>query len=583
MNRNLYNPEVAFDYRSQRGQTMIFFVLGLSLVFLAVLGFAVDMGNLWFHRQSAQTAADAVCTAAVMDMLVTAEGTSAGGFTAGTDFDCGGGTNSISTAAPCKYAQFNGFNATGVVAGQASKSAVLNFGTTVDGVPTWTGTTTPGVPIYLAPTALVAKPVVNVTVIDRINTFFFGLVSNTRTIDVPAKASCGLVLTTAPIPLIVLDPTRAGSLSVNGNINIKIVGGPRQSIQVNSKSGSAVSVKGGSGSIDLGGGGPDGTGSDMGVTGIQSKPGILQTGTTGSYVSPHRPIQDPFQLVDAPGVPNFSGSLHTDKKGTTIASGHGCPDPGGCQNFTPGYYPNGIEVKKATAIFQPGIYYLDDKFSADSNSCMRPGTDPGDGSGGTVFYFNTTNSLDVTANSGKKCPSTTFQTLTGAGSYPFGVRCTATSDTPSNLTASISGTVLLAPCTGPNPTLGMCSPNCNLNAGYGLGDQLGSDDPGGIQRGILFFQNRAVAAQPSWQGGGVFLLSGSMYFHQCVTSGSDTGTGCTNSAYTTQMTLGGNPGSGTYVLGDIIVDQLSMSGTPDIVMDLNPNAAYWQLRASLLR
>jgi len=61
----------------------------------------------------------------------------------------------------------------------------------------------------------------------------------------------------------------------------------------------------------------------------------------------------------------------------------------------------------------------------------------------------------------------------------------------------------------------------DINNGYGLGDQLGTNDPGGIQRGILFFQNRAVAANPSWQGGGVFLLSGSMYFHQCVTSGSD--------------------------------------------------------------
>lgn len=123
---------------------------------------------------------------------------------------------------------------------------------------------------------------------------------------------------------------------------------------------------------------------------------------------------------------------------------------------------------------------------------------------------------------------------------------------------------MLAPCTGPDVSTGMCAPNCSINSGNGFGDQLGSFDPGGVQRGILFFQNRAVAANPSWQGGGVFLLSGSMYFHQCVTSGSDTGTGCSNSAYTTQMTLGGNPGSGTYVLGDIIVDQLNLSGTPNI-------------------
>src|SRR6185369_17171945 len=91
---------------SQRGQTMIFVVLGLSLVFLAVLGFAVDFGNLWFHRQAAQTAADAACTAAVMDMLANAQGGSGGGFTSGTNFDC----KTTPTAAPCQYANLNGYS-----------------------------------------------------------------------------------------------------------------------------------------------------------------------------------------------------------------------------------------------------------------------------------------------------------------------------------------------------------------------------------------------------------------------------------------------------------------------------------------
>src|SRR3954451_24800056 len=94
---------------SQRGQTMIFVVLGLSLVFLAVLGFAVDFGNLWFHRQAAQTAADAACTAAVMDMLLNAQGGTDGGFTNGTNFDC----KTSPLAAPCKYANLNGYSGAG--------------------------------------------------------------------------------------------------------------------------------------------------------------------------------------------------------------------------------------------------------------------------------------------------------------------------------------------------------------------------------------------------------------------------------------------------------------------------------------
>src|ERR1019366_754641 len=57
---------------NERGQTMVFLVLGLSLGGLAVVGFAVDVSNMWFHRQRAQNAADAACTAAIMDMLPTA-------------------------------------------------------------------------------------------------------------------------------------------------------------------------------------------------------------------------------------------------------------------------------------------------------------------------------------------------------------------------------------------------------------------------------------------------------------------------------------------------------------------------------
>src|SRR5689334_6736931 len=109
------NKQTAKRRLGQRGQTVIFVVLGLSLVFLAVLGFAVDFGNLWFHRQAAQSAADAACTAAVMDMLYNQQATGAGakgGFPATNPFNCSGN----STAAPCRYAAFNGYAAPGLTA-----------------------------------------------------------------------------------------------------------------------------------------------------------------------------------------------------------------------------------------------------------------------------------------------------------------------------------------------------------------------------------------------------------------------------------------------------------------------------------
>src|SRR5574338_811075 len=74
----------------ESGQTSIFVLLVLGIFFLAFVGLAVDFSNLWFHRQMAQGAADAACTAGAMDLLVAYSGGSStqGGFTAGTDFDC---------------------------------------------------------------------------------------------------------------------------------------------------------------------------------------------------------------------------------------------------------------------------------------------------------------------------------------------------------------------------------------------------------------------------------------------------------------------------------------------------------------
>jgi len=92
-----------------------------------------------------------------------------------------------------------------------------------------------------------------------------------------------------------------------------------------------------------------------------------------------------------------------------------------------------------------------------------------------------------------------------------------------------------------------------------------------------------AGTNPSWGGGGSSLMAGTMYFHQCVTSGSDTGQGCVSGAFNDQVSLGGGSGSSTYVLGDIIADQLQLQGNSSITMDLNPSAAYTTLKASLLQ
>src|SRR5690242_13262497 len=85
-----------------RGQVGIFVVLALSIFLLGFVGFAVDMTNLWFHRQMAQTAADAACQAGIIDILTNDIGnpTPKSGFTAGTNFDCSTSYPNVSGASP---------------------------------------------------------------------------------------------------------------------------------------------------------------------------------------------------------------------------------------------------------------------------------------------------------------------------------------------------------------------------------------------------------------------------------------------------------------------------------------------------
>lgn len=88
---------------------------------------------------------------------------------------------------------------------------------------------------------------------------------------------------------------------------------------------------------------------------------------------------------------------------------------------------------------------------------------------------------------------------------------------------------------------------------------------------------------PSWGGGGQFLLAGTMYFHSCNASGTGTGCGAPPTYYNDILSLSGNSGSGTYVLGSIVADNLTLGGTSGITMDLNPNKSYSTMKVSILQ
>jgi Putative Flp pilus-assembly TadE/G-like len=541
----------------ERGQTTIIIVLALSLFLLAFTGLAVDYSNLWFHRQAAQGAADAACQAGAMDMYLLATGSVVGspasfspGFapTALGNHVC----SATDAAVPCKYASLNAYSGAGLTVGTESNEVKFSFPSTISGV--------------TAPlTTLTSVPFMRVDVTDRVRVYLASLITGAKTQDVLATAKCGLVQAKSPIPIIILHPTMASSFSFVGNPNVAITGGPSQSIQVNSSNSGAVSYPWGNGLVDLSLGGPDGTGSTFGVFGGASNPPCTSPcknwndGTTGQWSSPSSPDSDPFASLLAPTntgtcVNKYNGTVCKDlvvHYGATVDATHdpGCPvnilevsPPRFCTRYWPGTH-GAISIANENALFVPGVYYMTGNLSLGANSVARPSAATGDGSSGTMFYLSGTSGIDLGATSGggwtNKFPLASFNT-----SSPVPVEC---GTTPVTIPATLNGNIFLGPCTGT----------------YG--------DPLGQYRGMIFFHDRATApTNLKLRGGSGLLVAGNMYFHQDTTFGD-------------QLSLYGNTGSDTRVLGDIVLDQLQLGGGGTINMELNPAAAYSVLKVALLQ
>jgi hypothetical protein len=230
-----------------------------------------------------------------------------------------------------------------------------------------------------------------------------------------------------------------------------------------------------------------------------------------------------------------------------------------------------LSTSPKTAIFSPGLYYLGTGgLDLGSNSNVRMSTVSGDGNEGVTFYFSTSATVAVNANTGSATACTAAVAGSGTpnnclvsykpnGSTLLGVasrqlQCSAAGSPalPSQVPATINGNILFGPCAGT------------------YGDTLGQN------RGFLFFQNRSVSANPSWGGGGEFLLSGFMYFHS-------SSTGATCGTNTTCLSMTGGSGAGAYTLGNIVADKVALSGNSSINMILNPASTFQILKPQLLR
>jgi hypothetical protein len=302
---------------SQHGQTLIPIVIIIGLFLMAMLGVAADYTQVWAHRQMAQGAADAACEAGAADLYLNAVDPSASGTGGladfgfiGSPYDC----TSTSSDPVCRYAALNGYTP----GSSNSINVHVSFPSSLPGV----------APL---PTALAtAHPYVEVTITDPVSMSFTQMVGAAPTVNIKAKAGCGVTPINVPVPLVILHSSASGALSVTGSSKIHIFGGPQRSVQVDSKDPAALTA----GIIDLSLGGPSNTGSDLAVFGgPNTQPASVNIGSTGHYISPAAPFGDPFATKSAPGVPGTLGSA----KPVPFAM-NGCPDPNGCVEFTPGNY-----------------------------------------------------------------------------------------------------------------------------------------------------------------------------------------------------------------------------------------------------
>jgi hypothetical protein len=561
----------AVTVHAESGQASIFLLLILGVFLLASVAFAVDLANLWFRRSTAQTAADAACVAGALDMLYLQNGTisTAPGFPAGKAGQC----SASSSAAICKYAGFNGFTATVSSASWGASTAAGAVAVSWTFPSSATGVTgTPGV----------SYPFLKVAVQQKVATWFMGLMG-VRSQTVGAACTCGMTGTPSTPALLVLNPTIGSALNISGGASIAITGGGSTSIQVNSSanaspssnsSGNAVYCGGSSPyPIDTSAGGPDGNGGDLAVAGgPTANPTcgsslLLNGGTKGSWNSGATAVADPYSGVPAPTqpagqvaeaatpaatpaqgyTPTFD-STYGYIYGTWVKTGtDSCPNTnatqhylsnangvnyyGNCLEFTPGYYPNGIDTSSAqnggdVVIFMPGIYFLNGNLSVGGSTTVRNawiGTQPS--TSGVLFYF-LSGGPAFAGNTG----AASFSSVSSVPSYYS--NCSGTS-TPSGAPASLTGNLLVAQCSAGGTYVGTGSSDSYSSSG---------------QRGLIFFAAHSNSFQTTLVGGSATLnFGGTAYFH--------------NSSYADQITWNGAGSSTNYAIGSLVVDQLTLSGS----------------------
>ena len=524
---------------SDSGQAAISIAMMLSLFLLAVLGFSVDLTNIWFHRQAAQAAADAACEAGATDMLAMNSGLSLAstGFTAGTSSDC----VTSPSATMCAYAGFNGYAGAGLSSSAASNSVAWTFPATVTGVTAGVG----------------SHPFITLSITENVKTYLISLLTASHYQAITVSSTCGIAMVNSAAPMVVLNPSISGAFTYSGGGRLNILGGPGRGLQVNSTSSTAV-LWSASGMVDLSKGGPNQTGSDVAIVGgpttipTNGSSNGYNGGTTGTWRSNVLPVADPFGSVPSPAsIKSLVPTTTTSGKWVAYKT-DGCPDHSNstgnsahaCMEFGPGYYPSGINVPSvmnnySTAIFLPGIYYLNGSLTASGSNTLRVAKPSGyQQTDGVMFYF-LSGSINLSGCAG--CQNSGVDNANATD-----LTCDGSSPASSiGLSTTLYGNVLY----------GQCSTNGTYwDSGGDTTDSRGS--PG--SRGLFMFQDHGNTSQATFSGSGALSFSGIVYFH--------------STGYSDILNLSGGASSGTFILGEIVTDQVNLSGSGAVNLALNPAA-----------
>jgi len=490
---------------NEKGQALILTVAVLGIVLIGGIGLAIDGTQMYAHREMAQAAADSAAEAAISSIFNATYSTATGGaaFDPSSSFTC----TTTDKRTPCVYAANNGFGTT------ASDTVVVDF---------------PASPAYgIGGSPNFAHSFARVTITRTLNTGFMAILGST-TSTIKALGVAAIVQSSSPIPIIVTHPSLDGALSLSGNSQIIICGGAARSIQVNSTSSTAF-APGGTSTVDLSHAGlkddglcNSGTGADFGLRGgPTTKPSALILGL-GNYVEPDAIMPDPLRTVAAPSLPAAAPAP------VAVADGlSGCPPPltppKPCAAYFPGKYPGGLKIQNQTAVFAPGVYYMD----CNAASCASTGGF-GNASNGQMFMC-----TDATL-----CPDSADTGGRGMMVYIAGDGVGSHSDGTFNIGSNSNATL--------------------------VGSSIGS-----AYRGILFFEDRSAPAHTSsgshvLGGGGNISLNGTIYLHN---------TTATSTTYQ-NLRLRGNSGNTTRIDGEIIANALDLGGGGIIRMNLLPGNVF---------